>query len=511
MPPDLGPTSDEAAGLVTPSSVAHVTERAGGGRAAPGRRAGRFGSVALLVTTLTAFAAITVTLWLGGVFNGLICGGDCGAAAVRAPDELNLVPAEVAVEAPTESTPELNAAAIQSAVDEPLKDVDRLGERVAFAAVEARTGDVLATVGSGAFIPASTTKVLTAFTVLSKLDPQQRFTTSVVREGNRLVLVGGGDPYLRSEPPERKVFGVEADVQTLAARTAAALRSAGISSVRVDYSAARFSGPAFNPAWEASYRAENLVTPVSALWVDRGIEEGVRTSDPAGEAADTFADALEDVGIEVADDHRSVAVPSGATGGTSHEWGTVASVRSATVARLTEEMLVSSDNEAAEVLLRQAALAGGRQGSFADGVATVAEVLAANGIETRGLALHDGSGLSRRNRIAPVTLAQAIARASTTSRTASLIADLPVGNFSGTMDLRFGEEEDGRGVVRAKTGTLTGVHSLAGVVTDRVGTPIVFAVMVDEAEDIPELDAEEALDAVAAALATCVCSDAPAP
>ena len=52
----------------------------------------------MLVTTLTAFAVIAVTLWLGGVFNGLICGGDCGSAAVRTPDELNLVPTELAVE-----------------------------------------------------------------------------------------------------------------------------------------------------------------------------------------------------------------------------------------------------------------------------------------------------------------------------------------------------------------------------------------------------------------------------
>ncbi len=489
MPPESEPASLRPAAISTPSSVAHVA----------GRDArGRFGTVALLVTTLTAFAAIVVTLWLGGAFNGLICGGDCGSAAARAPEELNLIPSEMAVETPGGPAPEPNSAAIQSAVEEPLEDVDRLGERVAFAAVDARTGDVLAAAGSGAFIPASTTKVLTAFTVLSQLDPQQRFTTSVVRTGNGLVLVGGGDPYLRSEPPERKVFGVEADVQTLAARTAAALRSAGISSVQVDYNAARFRGPSFNPAWEDSYRAENLVTPVSALWVDRGIDDGVRVSDPAGEAADAFADALEDVGIEVADDHRAVAVPNGAT--------PVASVRSATVARLTEEMLVTSDNEGAEVLLRQAALAAGRPGSFAGGVATVAEVLEANGIDTRGLALHDGSGLSRRNRIAPVTLAQTIAKASARSRTASLVSGLPVANFSGTMDRRFGKEKDGRGVVRAKTGTLTDVHSLAGIVTDRFGTPIVFAVMVDEAKDIPVLDAEEALDVVAAALARCVCS-----
>jgi D-alanyl-D-alanine carboxypeptidase/D-alanyl-D-alanine-endopeptidase (penicillin-binding protein 4) len=422
--------------------VAHVTDR----------QAGRFGTVAMLVTTLTAFAVIAVTLWLGGVFNSLICGGDCGSAAVRTPDELNLVPTELAVEPATASTRRLNAAAIQSAVEDPLDDEESLGPRVAFVAVDAQTGSAVAAVGSGTFVPASTTKVLTAFTVLSKVDPEQRFTTSVVRTGNRLVLVGGGDPYLRSEPPERKVFGVEADVETLAARTAAALR----------------------------------------------IDDGVRTADPAGAAAETFAEALEDLGVDVADDHRAVAVPAGAT--------PVASVRSATAARITEEMLASSDNEAAEVLLRQAALAGGRSGSFADGVATVRQALQANGIDTTGLSLADGSGLSRRNRIAPLTLAQTIATAAATPRTARLIADLPVANFSGTLDKRFGADDDGRGVVRAKTGTLTGVHSLAGIVTDRVGTPIAFAVMIDQAKDIPALDAEEALDDVATALARCTCS-----
>jgi D-alanyl-D-alanine carboxypeptidase/D-alanyl-D-alanine-endopeptidase (penicillin-binding protein 4) len=176
------------------------------------------------------------------------------------------------------------------------------------------------------------------------------------------------------------------------------------------------------------------------------------------------------------------------------------------VARIAEVMMVASDNEAAEVLLRQAALASGRQGSFADGVATVRDVLRANGVDTSGLSLHDGSGLSRRNRIAPITLAQVIAKAVATPRTAGLVADLPVAHFSGTMDERFETEDDGRGVVRAKTGTLTEVHSIAGVVTDQLGTPIVFAAMVDRAKDIPTADAEDALDAVAAALARCVCS-----
>jgi len=497
MPPESVPVSGAPAAFSTPTSVAHVAGRDERGQYQRGG-AGRFGTVAMFVTTLTAFAAIVVTLWLGGAFNGLICGGECGAAAVRTPDELKFSPADVTVEPPTESPPELNVAAIRSAVEDPLDDEEKLGKRVGFAAVDARTGDAVATVGSGALVPASTAKVLTAFTVLSKVDPQRRFTTSVVRSGSHVVLVGGGDPYLRSEPPKKKVFGVEADVKTLAARTAAALRTAGIGSVQLDYNASRFSGPSFNPAWEASYRAEKLVTPISALWVDRGIDDGVRTTEPAADAADAFADALEDVGVDVAGEHRVVAVPSGAT--------PVASVRSATVARIAEEMLASSDNEAAEVLLRQAALAAGRPGSFADGVATVLEVLEANGIDTTGLSLHDGSGLSRHDRIAPVTLAQTIAKAAATPRKAGLIADLAVAHFSGSLDKRFGTEEDGRGVVRAKTGTLTDVHSLAGVVTDRLGTPIVFAVMADQAKDIPKADAEDALDAVAAGLAQCTCS-----
>ena len=50
--------------------------------------------------------------------------------------------------------------------------------------------------GPGPYVPASTTKVLTSFAALSLIDPQTRFATRVVRSGDQIVLVGGGDPYL---------------------------------------------------------------------------------------------------------------------------------------------------------------------------------------------------------------------------------------------------------------------------------------------------------------------------
>jgi D-alanyl-D-alanine carboxypeptidase/D-alanyl-D-alanine-endopeptidase (penicillin-binding protein 4) len=105
-----------------------------------------------------------------------------------------------------------------------------------------------------------------------------------------------------------------------------------------------------------------------------------------------------------------------------------------------------------------------------------------------------------------MTLAQVIAKAGEDKRTSSLVSDLPTGNFSGSLSRRFTKATAGRGVVRAKTGTLNGVHSLAGYVQDRNGVPIAFAVMIDQARDVGDVTAEAAVDAIPAALATCVCS-----
>jgi D-alanyl-D-alanine carboxypeptidase/D-alanyl-D-alanine-endopeptidase (penicillin-binding protein 4) len=184
----------------------------------------------------------------------------------------------------------------------------------------------------------------------------------------------------------------------------------------------------------------------------------------------------------------------------------VASVRSATVAQIVEAMIAQSDNEAAEVLLRHAAVAAGRPGTFDGGVATVRDVLRRLDIHTTGLELHDGSGLSRRNRIAPQTLAEAIAVSARHARTDSLVSDLAVGGFTGTLARRFGKTDSGRGVVRGKSGTLTGVHALAGYVTDQSGTPIAFAVMTDRTSSVNPFVTEVALDRVVAALADCSCS-----
>jgi D-alanyl-D-alanine carboxypeptidase/D-alanyl-D-alanine-endopeptidase (penicillin-binding protein 4) len=87
---------------------------------------------------------------------------------------------------------------------------------------------------------------------------------------------------------------------------------------------------------------------------------------------------------------------------------------------------------------------------------------------------------------------------------------MPVAGFTGSLAYRFADgvagEGDARGVVRAKTGTLTGVHALAGVVTDRDGNTMAFVIAADRVRLLDNLDARVAVDDLAADLAACRCS-----
>ena len=84
---------------------------------------------------------------------------------------------------------------------------------------------------------------------------------------------------------------------------------------------------------------------------------------------------------------------------------------------------------------------------------------------------------------------------------AALVDGLPVAGFSGTLALRFvaGLPRTAAGVVRGKTGTLTGVSSLAGTTTV-AGRPVVFVVMTDRVPAGATLQARDDLDRFAAVL-----------
>lgn len=365
-------------------------------------------------------------------------------------------------------------------------------------------GHVVYRHGTGPVTPASTTKLLTSTAALEVLGPMHRFTTRVQREpgSRRIVLVGGGDPFLASRPAAAAGrYPPRATTQQLAALTATALRRQGVHRVRLDYDAGLFTGPAVNPAWPATYLPDDVVPPISALWVDEAQgTDGRYVAAPAAAAAATFAAQLEADGIGVRGTPRSRPALAGSP--------VLAAVQSAPLGEIVQRTLTVSDNTAAEVLLRQVGLAVRQDGSFAGGTAAVREVLGRLGVPLTGLHQYDGSGLSRRDRLEPATLIGVLRQAASAAHPelSEVISGLPVAGFTGSLQHRYATApHDGLGRVRAKTGTLTGVSGLAGLATDRTGTPMVVIAMADHVAVPKTLAARAALDRITAALGACSC------
>ena len=129
---------------------------------------------------------------------------------------------------------------------------------------------------------------------------------------------------------------------------------------------------------------------------------------------------------------------------------------------------------------------------------------------TSGIRLVDGSGLSPDDGIAPDTLVKILELAAARPRLRALLAGLPVAGFSGTLSagesVFSGIGGAALGSVRAKTGNLGTVTSLAGLVDDKNGRMLVFAFMADQIPAAGMLGAAaNAIDTAAAALAGCGC------
>ncbi|MEU6535913.1 D-alanyl-D-alanine carboxypeptidase/D-alanyl-D-alanine-endopeptidase [Streptomyces sp. NPDC047000] len=381
----------------------------------------------------------------------------------------------------------------------PLLADGALGTARGAVVVDVATGRRLYGAGADdALTPASTTKIATAVAALSAMGADHRLTTGTVLEpgGKDLVLVGGGDPTLTAH----RDAGGWASLRTLAERTAATLKKRGVTRVTLSYDTGLYTGPALHPIG-----VNDNLAPVSALTADEGRTDdsssgpAARVADPAADAAARFAGFLEADGV------RTTSPVSGdATGKAT----AVATVTSPPLSALVERMLTHSDNDIAEALARQTALATGRPGSFSGGAAAIESQLRRIGLPLTGARFNDGSGLNRADRLTADLLTALLVKAGATGHPElrPVLTGLPVAGFTGTLAARYtgGSGGDGAaGVVRAKTGTLTGVNTLAGTVVDQDGRLLAFAFMASGTSS--PTAAQSALDRTATALAGCGC------
>jgi D-alanyl-D-alanine carboxypeptidase/D-alanyl-D-alanine-endopeptidase (penicillin-binding protein 4) len=389
----------------------------------------------------------------------------------------------------------------------PLIATSDLGPGVSVHVVDAASGDVLFdAAGSAARTPASTTKLLTAAAVLSTVGPQVTLPTRVVQgaSSDEIVLVGAGDMLLGTGPSDPTAVVGRAGLGTLAEQVAGRLREQDVAKVALRVDDTAFVGPNASPAWDPADVAHGYTGRVAAIGLakDRARLNHPGPVDPALAAGAAFAQALGRLGITVAGSPVRTTAP---------DTGTVlGEIRSAPIEDILGVTLRESDNALAEVLGRLAARSMGRPPTFEDTAIAVVDQVERLGIDTGSTHLVDASGLGDGS-VIPARVLVDLLRLATSSDHPELrpmLAGLPVAGFSGTLGDRFAGRpaHAAAGLLRAKTGTLTGVSTLAGFVVDDDGRLLLFAVMADRVPATGTLAARQAVDRIGSVLAGCGCS-----
>jgi D-alanyl-D-alanine carboxypeptidase/D-alanyl-D-alanine-endopeptidase (penicillin-binding protein 4) len=388
------------------------------------------------------------------------------------------------------------AAALAAVVADP--NLGKLGGRV----TDAITGEELWSQFDDLLLqPASTNKTLTTAAALLALDRNARVTTRVVAadQPGTVVLVGGGDPTLSGATPGQDTwYRGAARLSDLADQ----VRRSGVTPTAVQVNTSLFSGPTFAPGWDPADIEGGDIAPIESVMLDAGriqpaTDESRRSVTPALDAGRALASAL---GV----DPQQVTVTGQAVSSGARQ---LAAVQSAPLIDRLNEMMNVSDNVMAECIAREVAASMQRPLSFAGAVDAVTNRLSTAHIDTGSAILRDSSGLSVEDRLTAKILDSVVQAAAGSGQPAlrSLLDVLPIAGGSGTLSDRFVDGTPAgsgpAGWLRAKTGSLTAINALAGVVTDRSGRVLSFALISNDAG----MSGRTAIDAVAATLWSCGC------
>ena len=351
-------------------------------------------------------------------------------------------------------------------------------------------------------VPASVQKLATAHAALSALGPEHTYRTVAIAatepaggvlQGD-LYLLGGGDPLLATDD-YAPLLVAEGAEPTLLDDLAADLTAGGLTLINGGVIAIedRYDTETTVESWPESWVEAGSVGTLNPAALNQGYrtQPGISTTaglapepEPALRTAVLFDDMLE---------ARSVRIPQRpgvAQPGTDFEnFVELGSISSAPLGSHLRYLLTESDNTTAEMVLKEVGLAWTGTGSTLDGALAVLEVLATDaGRPILVFPPVDGSGLSPDNRL---TCRQVSDILEIGGPDGTLASYLPTVAVSGTLEDRFGDS-DAVGRVRAKTGTLPGVSSLAGFATGADGRPITFAVILNE-EGLIDSDADSFL------------------
>lgn len=298
--------------------------------------------------------------------------------------------------------------------------------------------------------PASTMKVVTAIASLDRLGGDYQLKTRLCYTGEvvdstlwgSLYLVGGMDP----------MFGIN-DLRNFAER----VRQLGIRSLRGSIVTDRSMKDELElgEGWcwdDDNPKLTPLLVERRADFLDRMVTElsavGIRL-----DSVTTFEERPPLDAIQLAECHHSID-------------------------ELLLRMMKDSDNLYAECLYYQLAASFGHQPARAAHARALEKQLVKQiGLDSGRYRFADGSGLSLYNYVSPELLTMLLRYAWQEIRIYNHLApSLPVAGMDGTLKKRM-RKTAAEGNVRAKTGTLTGIISLAGYLTAANGHELCFAII----------------------------------
>ncbi|BAY87590.1 D-alanyl-D-alanine carboxypeptidase/D-alanyl-D-alanine-endopeptidase [Calothrix parasitica NIES-267] len=379
------------------------------------------------------------------------------------------------------------------------------------------------------FTPASVAKLMTTAAALQALTPNYRIRTSAYGTGNGVVqVVGRGDPSLNSE-----------QLEILAKQ----LRQKGVRRInKLIANDSYFKGEAVEPSWMWEDIQFYYGAPVNSLMLNenaavirlfpqrvgrrlllkwdnpldasgwkvvnqtvtsrKGTKKYIEVKRdlkgqtlylkgqvPVGSSPDVtaiavfnpiqnflnhFRQSLGKQGISVSGAYRGTTKTSGRE---------LAAVQSPPLSELIAETNINSNNLYAEALLKALATKKPSQSGITAGAGleVMKSTLSRIGVDPNAYRLVDGSGLSRKDLISPQALVQTLQGMAKSPYASVFRASLPVAGKNGTLKYRF-KDIAPEGLVQAKTGTMTGVITLAGYVNAPNYGPVVFSIMVNQTE-----------------------------
>jgi D-alanyl-D-alanine carboxypeptidase/D-alanyl-D-alanine-endopeptidase (penicillin-binding protein 4) len=322
--------------------------------------------------------------------------------------------------------------------------------------VDAKGNDLIAQNADKPFVPASVTKIVTAWLAMEVLGGDYRFQTRFYLDDDRVLYVrGGGDPFLISEElaplakelvdavGKEPIKGIVLD----ASYYPSDLRIPGIEDTDEAYDALNSAlAVNFNTIYAVRkgnrvYSAEKQ-TPITSLAISQFRARGPKgrgrislTQDPAVSlqyAGELIAAFIERAGGSVKGEISTGSVPESLEPVYVHH-------QSRTLSEILAQLLLGSNNYIAnQIFLEIGAHRLGGHVSLEKSLQVANEMLTANGLAD-SIHLEEGSGISRGNHF--------------TARGLAKVLDL----FAPYADLLHGHDGGAN-----KTGTMSGVRTLAG-------------------------------------------------